>query len=144
MPPLRETVSLPGGAQATYEVIGNGEPLFYFQGGPGDSASLLRDDAELLADRFAVYLIDPPGSGGSTPARDPSDYDHLGHARFYEKARQALGVERATIMGISFGAIVALTYAAIFPSSTTSCIAIGARALGEEEQGEDATEEMER
>ena len=141
---LRETVELPGGGRAAYEVVGDGEPLVYLQGGPGFSANLLRDDAALLADRFAVYLIDPHGSGGSTAPADPSAYDHLGHARFYDAVRRALGLERVTVMGISFGAIVALTYAALFPAATARCIAISARAVGEEEEGDEAAEEMER
>jgi pimeloyl-ACP methyl ester carboxylesterase len=144
MTALAETVSLAGGGRASCEVVGSGEPLLYFQGGPGFSASLLRDEAAQLADRFAVYLIDPPGSGGSTPPADPSGYDHVGHARFYDRARQALGIERATIMGISFGAIVALTYAALFPDPSTRCIAIAGRVVGEDEQGEAAADEMER
>src|SRR5437763_16561614 len=122
MPPLRETVSLPGGAQATYEVIGNGEPLFYFQGGPGDSASLLRDDAELLADRFAVYLIDPPGTGGSTPAHDPSDYDQQRTTRIHENARRPLAVASATSKGSTVDATVALTQAAPTTMSPTSSL----------------------
>lgn len=144
MTALSGSVDLGGGRRAAYEVIGEGEPLLYFQGGPGYSANLLRDDAGLLADRFAVYLIDPHGSGGSTPPADPSLYDHLGHARFYDEVRTALGVERATIMGISFGAIVALTYAALFPEVAARCIAIAVRAVGEEDEGVDAADDMER
>jgi len=144
MSALRESVDLPGGGRAAYEVIGAGESLLYFPGGPGNSASLLRDDAALLSDRFAVHLIDPHGSGGSTPPSDPSQYDHVGHARFYEAVREALGLGPVTVMGISFGSIVALTYAALFPETATRCIAIASRAVGEEEQGEDAEEEMER
>jgi pimeloyl-ACP methyl ester carboxylesterase len=143
MPPLRDSVDLPGGGRAAYEVIGEGEPLLYFQGGPGNSASLLREDAELLSDRFAVHLIDPHGSGGSTPPGDPSAYDHIGHARFYEAVREALGLGPVTIMGISFGSVVALTTAALYPESTKRCIAIAARAVGEDEQGEEAEQEME-
>ena len=142
MTALRETVDLPGGGRAAYEVVGAGEPMLYFQGGPGFSASMLRDDAELLSDRFAVYLIDPHGAGGSTPPSDPSKYDHLGHARFYDEVRRALGLEQATIMGISFGSIVALTYAALFPERSTRCVAIAARAVGQEEEGEAAANEM--
>src|SRR4029079_4920078 len=143
MPPLRDSRELPGGARAAYEVVGEGEPLLYFQGGPGNSASLLREDAELLSDRFAVHLIDPHGSGGSTPPGDPSAYDHIGHARFYETVREALGLGPVTIMGISFGSVVALTTAALYPESTKRCIAIAARAVGEDEQGEEAEQEME-
>jgi proline iminopeptidase len=144
MEPLRESVELPDGGRAAYEVIGDGEPLLYFQGGPGFSANLLRDDAELLSDRFAVHLIDPHGSGGSTPPADPSAYDHIGHARFYDAVREALGLGRVTVMGISFGSLVALTYSALFPGTVARCIAIAARVVGEEEQGAEAEEEMER
>lgn len=142
MSALRDTVALPGGRRASYEVVGSGEPALYFQGGPGFTANLLRDDAKLLADRFAVHLIDPPGSGRSSAPRDPSQYDHLGHARFYDEVRQALAIETATIMGISFGGLVAVTYAALFPEVTTRCVAIGTRVTGEEVAGEEAAEEM--
>ena len=142
MTALRETVELSGGRRASYEVIGDGEPALYFQGGPGFSASLLRDDAELLAERFAVHLIDAPGSGASSPPEDPSGYDHIGHARFYDEVREALGIEAATIMGISFGGTVAVTYAALFPEATTRCIAIATRVTGEEVAGEESAEEM--
>jgi proline iminopeptidase len=142
MTALRDTVALSGGRRASYEVIGSGEPAIYFQGGPGFSASLLRDDARLLADVFAVHLIDPPGVGESSPPEDPSQYDHIGHARFYDEVRTALGIEAATVMGISFGGIVALTYAALFQAATTRCIAIATRVTGEEIAAEEAAAEM--
>jgi proline iminopeptidase len=142
MPALSESVDLGEGRRAAYEVIGDGAPLIYFQGGPGFSAALLRQDAQLLADHFAVYLIDPAGSGGSTPPSDPSQYDHIGHARFYEEVRQALEIGPATIMGISFGGIVALTYASLYPEATTRCISVASRAVGEEIEGDEAVAEM--
>jgi pimeloyl-ACP methyl ester carboxylesterase len=142
MPALSQSVDLGDARRASYEVIGEGTPMLYFMGGPGYSAALLRHDAELLADHFAVYLIDPAGSGGSTPPREQSQYDHIGHARFYEVVRQALGVGPATIMGHSFGGIVALTYAALFPGSTTRCVAVAARVVGAEIEGEEAAGEM--
>jgi proline iminopeptidase len=142
MPPLSQSVDLADGRRAAYEVIGDGVPLLYFQGGPGFSAALLRPEAELLADHFRVYLIDPAGSGGSTPPRDPAHYDHIGHARFYEEVSQALGVGSATIMGISFGGIVALTYASLYPESTTHCISVASRVVGEDVEGDEAAAEM--
>ncbi len=142
MTALSQRVDLGDGRQAAYEVIGNGEPLLYFQGGPGFSAALLRPEARLLADHFAVYLIDPAGSGGSTPPNDRSQYDNLGHARFYDEVRRALGVGHATIMGVSFGGIVAMTYASLFPETTTRCISVASRAVGEEIEGAEAAAEM--
>jgi proline iminopeptidase len=142
MPALNGSVDLRDGRRAAYEVVGDGAPLLYFQGGPGFSAALLRREAQLLADRFAVHLIDPPGSGGSTPPGDPSQYDHLGHARFYDAVRQALGIGSTTIMGISFGGIVALTYASLYPEVTSRCIAVSSRAVGEDVESEEAASEM--
>lgn len=143
MPPLSESVELGPGRVASYEVIGQGAPLLYFMGGPGFSAALLREEAELLADRFAVHLIDPHGSGRSTPPSDPSEYDPAGHARFYDEVRRALGIESAAIMGVSFGALVALSYAALFPAATRLCISVSGRVVGAEVEGEEAAAEME-
>jgi len=139
-------VRLSGGRQASYEVVGRGEPLLMFPGGPGLPAAIVRADAELLADRFASYLIDPHGSGGSTPPADPSAYDHRGHAAFYDEVRAALGLERVGAAGVSYGGTVALTYAALYPDRTTRCLAVSAFAFGgdaDEARGGEAEAEME-
>ena len=140
-------VILSNGRLATYEVIGSGgEPLLTFVGGPGLAARLMRADAELFAERFTCYLIDPHGSGGSTPPQDQTAYVFVGHARFYEEVRRALGLGLVSVHGVSFGGSVALTYAALFPEVTTRCVAVSAFAVGEEldeEEGGDAAAEME-
>ena len=140
----QRVVPLPGGRQATVEIIGTGPPVFWFEGGPGLPARLSRPEAELLSDHFSVYLIDPHGSGGSTPPSDPSQYGHVGHARFYEEVRNALGVGRVTIAGISFGGSVALTYTALYPDLTVRCIAVSAGGVGADVDEGDAAAEMER
>lgn len=139
-------VRLSGGRQASYEVVGDGEPLLMFMGGPGLPAALMRSDAELLADRFSSYLIDPHGSVGSTPPADPAGYDHRGHAAFYDEVRAALGLERVTVHGVSFGGTVALTYAACYPDRTVRCLPVSAFAFGleaDEARGGEAEAEME-
>lgn len=144
MAALAETVELGSGRLATWEVIGSGEPLLWFMGGPGFGASVLRPHAELLGDRFACHLIDPHGSGGSTPPDDAALYDHLGHARFYDEVRRALGLSRVTVMGSSFGGTVALTYAALFPEVAARCVPVGAFAIGEAVDDGSAADEMAR
>lgn len=140
-------VALRDGRSATYEVIGSGsEPLLSFVGGPGLSAKLMRPDARLFAERFTCYLIDPHGSGRSTPPRDATAYDPAGHARFYDEVRRALGLGPVNVHGVSFGGTVALSYAALFPEVTSRCIAVSAFAVGEEldeEEGGEAAAEME-
>lgn len=126
-----QVIQMAADRQATYEVFGRGEPLLWFQGGPGMAASLLRHDAERLADRFTNYLIDPPGSGGSTPPTDPEGYSAEGHARFYEEVRQALGLSSVSLLGFSFGGGVALAYAAHFPQVARCCITVGGYVVGD-------------
>lgn len=141
---LASSIELSGGRQASHEVVGEGEPMLFFQGGPGFGAAPLREAVRPIAERYAVHLIDPHGSGWSTPPASDDDYTPEGHARFYDEVREALGIERATIAGISFGAITALTYAALFPDRTTHVISIAGAAQGEEVDPERTAEEMER
>jgi pimeloyl-ACP methyl ester carboxylesterase len=123
-------VALPGGRVASYQVIGSGRPALMFAGGPGFAASYMTGDADLLSDTLQSYLIDPHGSGTSTPPADPADYSPEGHARFYEEVRQALGLPRVVVLGHSFGATTALTYASLFPQGTRVCVAVAGFGIG--------------
>jgi proline iminopeptidase len=127
---MTQVVALPGGRTASYEVIGSGRPALMFAGGPGFCAAYMNGDAALLSDVLCSYLIDPPGSGSSTPPATASDYSPEGHARFYEQVRQALALSEVVVLGHSFGATTALTYAALFPQSTAMCVAVAAFGIG--------------
>jgi pimeloyl-ACP methyl ester carboxylesterase len=96
-------VELRNGRQASYEVVGEGRPTLMFPGGPGFDARHLRPDASLFADGLQSYLIDPHGSGRSTPPADPAEYSPAGHAAFHEEVRQALGLDEVVVLGWSFG-----------------------------------------
>ena len=127
---MTRIVALPGGRTASYEIVGSGKPALMFAGGPGFSAAYMNGDAELLSDVLCSYLIDPHGSGSSTPPADPADYSPEGHARFYEEVRQALALPEVVVLGHSFGATTALTYAALYPESTARCVAVAAFGIG--------------
>jgi len=67
-----------------------------------------------------------------------------GHARFYEEVRQALALPEVVVLGHSFGATTALTYAALYPESTARCVAVAAFGIGPDadaRQGGDAEAE---
>lgn len=140
-------VQLSGSRRASYETVGTGPPLLMFPGGPGFPSLIVREDAELLAGDFTVYLIDPPGTGSSTPASDPRDYSHLGHAHFYNEVREALGLDEVAVHGVSFGAVCALTFAGLFPRFTSRAIGVSTFGIGTEvdaSEGGAAAAEMER
>jgi pimeloyl-ACP methyl ester carboxylesterase len=126
-------VHLDGDRVATYDVVGEGRDALMFAGGPGFAAEYMRGDAGRFADVLRTHLIDPHGSGGSTPPTDPAGYSPEGHARFYEGVRRALGLGPVVVFGHSFGATTALTYSAMYPDSVIACIAVGAFGIGEEQ-----------
>jgi proline iminopeptidase len=134
---MTETVALPGGRTASYTITGNGRPALMFAGGPGFTAAYMGGDAKLLSDVLRSHLIDPHGSGSSTPPDDPANYSPEGHARFYEEVRQTLGLPPVVVLGHSFGATTALTYAELFPESTTACIAVAGFGVGQEADAEE-------
>jgi pimeloyl-ACP methyl ester carboxylesterase len=129
---------LAGGRRASYEVIGKGIPTLMLPGGPGFAAACMRGDAELFADTLQSFLIDPHGSGASTRPMDDADYSAEGHARFYEEVRQALGLDRVCVLGHSFGATTALTYAALSPRNVERCVAVATFGIGTEVSASEA------
>jgi proline iminopeptidase len=118
-------------------MIGQGRDALMFPGGPGFAAAYMRGDAERFADVLRSHLIDPHGSGGSTPPVDPAEYSPEGHARFYEEVRRALGLGPVVVFGHSFGATTALMYSAMYPDSVAACIAVAAFGIGTEEDEAD-------
>ena len=117
-----ELVDLPGGRRASYTVIGGGEPLLWLEGGPGFPAKLGRPDCELVGHRFRCFLVDSPGSGDTTD--DPAWYGCEGVVEFFEEVRRALGVERWTLMGHSWGGMIALAYAAACPDAVARLVVV--------------------
>jgi hypothetical protein len=75
---MTRIVAMPGGRTASYEIIGTGRPALMFAGGPGFSAAYMNGDATLLSDVLGSYLIDPHGSGSSTPPASPDGYSPKG------------------------------------------------------------------
>lgn len=134
---MTQVVGLPGRRAASYQVVGSGRPALMFAGGPGFAASYMNGDAELFSDVLRAYLVDPHGSGSSTPPADPADYSPEGHARFYEQVRQALTLPKVVVLGHSFGATTALTYAALFPDAVEACVAVAAFGIGPDADAQD-------
>jgi pimeloyl-ACP methyl ester carboxylesterase len=93
-----ETVDVNGGAVHLLRG-GSGPPLVYLHG--GGAAGLWRRFHALLAKRFQVYAPDHPGFGGSEERADLADV--AGLASHYVDLSQCLGLERALLVGASFG-----------------------------------------
>jgi pimeloyl-ACP methyl ester carboxylesterase len=131
------------------ELIGEGRDaagyplLVFFQGGPGSEATRVPSAPAAESwlaralEEYRVLLLDQRGTGRSTPVgalpgRDPEAQaayltklraDSI--VRDAELVRKALGVERWSIIGQSFGGFCVLTYLSFFPGSLREAFICG-------------------
>ncbi len=135
--PLEHLLDLPSGRRAEWEAIGDGPPLLWIEGGPGLPAHLARPEARLFADRFRFYLVNAPGCGRSTPSSSSAGYGLDDHVRHFDEVRRALGLGAVTLMGHSFGGLVAIALALAAPEAVERLVIISGYA-GEASVPEDA------
>lgn len=94
------------------KVMGGGEPLVLMHGGPGLDHTTL-SSLEPLADRFTLIFYDHRCNGRSTGAVQSMTWDNL--TADADALRRALGFDRWSVLGHSFGGLVAQEYALRYP-----------------------------
>lgn len=107
-------------------------PVIVIPGGPGLDASYMLPLADMIAGlRYHVLLVEPRGTGASRAALgDGSQLTVDGSAADIEAVRRSAGVEKAAILGHSFGGSVAQAYAARFPERVRSLILVDSAGPG--------------
>jgi 2-hydroxy-6-oxonona-2,4-dienedioate hydrolase len=115
--------------QINVHEAGSGHPLVLLHGsGPGATGwSNFAPNIGALAESCRVIVPDMPGWGGSTPAR-VRDRDHT---ETLLQLLDALGVERAAVVGNSMGAVTALAFAARHPDRISHAVTMGAAMPGQ-------------
>ncbi|VVT13024.1 proline iminopeptidase-family hydrolase [Erythrobacter sp. EC-HK427] len=96
-------------------------PAIFIHGGPGGTHTVFGGLIS-MADERAVILYDQLGSGMSDRGGDPATWGVERFVDELEAIRQALGVERWHVVGHSWGAALALEYAAAYPQHTASAV----------------------
>jgi pimeloyl-ACP methyl ester carboxylesterase len=141
---LEHLGELPDGRRFERESTGAGEPLLWIEGGPGLPAHLGRPEAAMLGSLFTAHLVNAPGCGRTSPPSRPDDYDLAGHVTFFDDVRSALEIDRWTLVGHSWGGLVAMAYAAMKPARVRRLIVIDGYAGGGSVSEADAAAERER
>jgi pimeloyl-ACP methyl ester carboxylesterase len=100
-----------GGFRIRYVEAGIGHPIIYLHEAGGLQLSPSR---ELLAQTFRVIALELPENGRSASIEDL--------ARNLNAAVAALGIERYSVMGTSFGSSVALWMAILRPESVEAIV----------------------
>lgn len=114
-------VSLPD-ARLFYEVVGSGDPIVVVHGGPGLDHRYLRPGLDVLASGHALVYYDQRGTGRSGSALDSTAINLTTFIEDIESLREALGYEQITVLGHSFGGLLALGYALEHPDRTRALI----------------------
>jgi pimeloyl-ACP methyl ester carboxylesterase len=109
-----ERLTTSDGRTLAYHRSGSGPTLVCHPGGPGFSSMYFGDLAG-LGDELELVLLDPRGTGGSDPARDPREYAIADYAADLEELREHLGLEQLLLLGHSHGGVVGVEYAATHP-----------------------------
>ncbi len=102
--------------------------LIAINGGPGLTSNYMWDLERLAGPDCAVVTYDQRGLGKSTQPTDPdstASYTLEKYASDVEAIRRAVGAERLHVMGHSFGGIVAMEYAILYPEQVASLIFFG-------------------
>ncbi|MDX2149633.1 MAG: alpha/beta hydrolase [Bryobacteraceae bacterium] len=125
---------LAGGVRIAYRTFGSPErgvpPVVLVHGSPG-AGNVMYKLATLLAPRFHVIVPDLPGFGHST--RRIRDYSFRAHSGHLLALLDALGIERAHLVGFSMGGGVILSAAETAPSRTASLVLLSAIGVQEHE-----------
>ena len=104
-----------GGVRLYMEVVGEGAPIVVVHGGPGMDSRYLRRGLAALADYGQAVFYDQRGTGKS---EGPLDSEHLTFLQFVDDidaVREALAVERVSLLGHSFGGRLVMEYALRYP-----------------------------
>lgn len=106
------------GAQIYYESAGAGDPLLLVHAGIADSR-MWDDQFEEFAQRYRVIRYDMRGYGQSAPVDAP-----FAHHRDLHALMDALGIERAHLVGCSMGGTACIDFVLEHPQRVRSLVAV--------------------
>lgn len=111
------------GSQTFYKIYGKGEPLLIINGGPGMNSNGFEALAKKLSEKYQTILYDQRGTGKSTLKELNAETINMKlMTEDIESLRKHLKIEKWSILGHSFGGIMAAHYATVYPESIKKII----------------------
>jgi pimeloyl-ACP methyl ester carboxylesterase len=107
------------GHSVAYRYAGEGPPLVLLHGFLCDSRCWRRQLAD-LSDRFRVLAWDAPGAGSSSDPPDP--FKITDWAQCLAEFLNTVGIERAQVLGLSWGGIFAQEFYRLYPARVLAFI----------------------
>lgn len=94
------------------KTMGQGDPLIFLHGGPGDEHRYFLPHVEPLAEHFTLIFYDQAGCGQSAPA---AEYSMAQEVEILEALRQTFALPKINLLGQSWGTVLGLLYATTYP-----------------------------
>jgi proline iminopeptidase len=120
-----------GGYKINVETLGKGEPIFFLPGGPGNSHDYMQGNFGHYHNQKQLVFFDFLGRGKSEDARDKSEYSVDNDVEITEGVRKALGLDKISLVGHSYGTVVAQAYAIKYPDNVNKIVLINGFHSGE-------------
>jgi proline iminopeptidase len=111
-----------GKAQLYARDIGHGRPLIVLHGGPDFDHRYLLPDLDRLANAYRLIYYDQRGRGMSAEGVQPGDVTVASEIEDLERVREHFHLKSATILGHSWGTLIALEYAIRHPDRVSRLI----------------------
>jgi proline iminopeptidase len=110
------------GAKLWVVTVGEGDPIIFIAGGPGGVHVGLRSFDPLALNHHQLIYFDAFGRGKSDTAKNVSEYTLERDIEDIEALRKALKLEKITVLGHSYGGVVAQGYAIKYPAHLSHLI----------------------
>jgi proline iminopeptidase len=133
-----ETVTADDGARLWASRSGQGSPLVLCHGGPG-LWDMFEDVAELLADTATAVRWDQRGCGRSERCAGPWTTERA--VADLDAVRRHFGLEKTALLGHSWGAHLALSYALAHPERVSALVYVAGTGIGPDADWHEAFEE---
>jgi proline iminopeptidase len=116
-------LSVPG-ARLYVREIGDDAPLVILHGGPDFNHRYLLPEMDRLSRAFRLIYYDQRGRGRSSPGVVPEDVSIDSDVDDLDRLRQFMEFDRISVLGHSWGAILAMEYAARYPDRVARLIVL--------------------
>lgn len=111
------------GAQIYYKTFGKGQPLLIINGGPGMNSDGFERLAVSLSQHFMTIIYDQRGTGKSElQVLDNTTITMELMLSDIESIRKQLGLATWSVLGHSFGGMVACAYASVYPDKIDNIV----------------------
>jgi proline iminopeptidase len=103
------------GAKLWVVTVGEGDPIIFIPGGPGGAHPGLRSFDKLAENHHQLIYFDAFGRGKSDTAKKVTEYTLARDIDDIEALRKALKLDKVSVLGHSYGGVVAQGYALKYP-----------------------------